>query len=152
VLIDATSERFWAAETRDGIQALCHVGLVVSSETTDYLGERMKVKTYLGNIAVASIDDKMAALPSAREVREDFRLVRRFKGGFDNAVDNAGNHGDMFDAYKLTLHGFLTDYLVCEAFAVQVGERACEPRGTDPSRMTTRSVDDDNFQPQFLRA
>jgi hypothetical protein len=151
VLIDATSERFWAAETRDALHHLCPVELVVSSETITHMGETMKVKTYLGNIAVASIDDKMAARPPAREVREDFRLVRRFKGGFDNVVDNAGNHGDMFDGYKLTIHGFLTDFTECEAFAVQVGERTCEPRGADPTRMTLSPVDNDFDQPTILR-
>ena len=150
-LIDATSERFWAAETRDALHALCPVALVVSSETTEYMGETMRVKTYLGNIAVASVDDQMAALPPAREVREDFRLVRRFKGGFDNIVDKAGNHGDMFDAYKLTIHGFLTDFLECEAEAVQVGMRSSQPRNFDPTRMTLRPGDDDELTQERLQ-
>ena len=151
VLIDATSERFWAAETRDAIAHLCHVALVVSSENIEHMGETMKVKTYLGNIAVASIDDKIAALPAAREVREDFRLVRRFKGGFDNSVDNAGNHGDMFDAYKLTVHGFLTDYLACEAEAVPLGWRTARPGGRRGSgdRMPMRPDDDDDHYTGF---
>lgn len=130
--IDATSERFWAAETRDALADICPVDLVVSSERTEYLGESMTWKTYLGSLAVAAIDDRQSALPAAKACRDDFRLVRRFRGGFDNLLDNAGNHGDTFDGYKLSIHSLLVDAGATEAFAVQVGG-AVPVAGRNPS-------------------
>lgn len=119
--IDATGERFWAAETRDAIEAVCPVELVVSSERTEHKGESMTFKTFLGNLAVGAIEDRQAALPPAKACRDDFRLVRRFRGGFDNILDNAGNHADTFDAFKLSLHGLTCPALRSEASAVRLG-------------------------------
>lgn len=131
--IDATSERFWAAETRTAIQneSICPVNLIVSSETIEHLNETMTFKTYLGNITIGVIEDKQAAIPPDKETRDDFRLVRRFKGGFDNQLDNAGNHGDLFDAYKLAIYGHLMEVIfIAEAAAVAVGNHSSEAHNT----------------------
>lgn len=120
VCIDATSERFWAAETKAALEPATHVELIVNSERTEHLGESMTMKTYLGNIIVNAIDDRTVALPPDKAVKDDFRLVRRMKGGFDNQLDNAGHHGDTFDATKNALHGLLLPVTECHAEAVQV--------------------------------
>lgn len=122
VAIDATSERYWAAETKAELEGLTDVLLVVSSEQIEHNGESMTLKTYLGNIGVAAIDDRSAALPPDKSLRDDFRLVRRFRGGFDNQQDNAGHHGDTFDGFKLSVYALLQPPGLCEAEAVQVGQ------------------------------
>lgn len=143
LVIDATSERFWAAEVKEELGALTHVELVVNSERTEYLGESMTFKTYLGNLAVNAIEDRQAALPPDKELKDDFRLVRRFKGGFDNMLDGAGHHGDTFDAFKNSIHGLLVPVGECEAEAVGVGGHAALPG--NPSRMRdTPSRDGDD--------
>ena len=123
LVIDATSERFWAAETKDSFEPQTHVELIVNSERTTYLDESMTFKTYLGNILTNAIEDRSMALPAAKGVKDDFRLVRRFRGGFDNMLDNAGHHGDTFDSTKNALHGLLIPVTECFAEAVRTNER-----------------------------
>jgi hypothetical protein len=106
--IDASNERFFAKQLRDTVGRHCPVELVVSSETITVGTVEMPTKTYLGNLVVNALDDARLALPADRPVRQDFRLVRRARGGFDNEVDGSGNHGDTFDSTKLSLHGWMT--------------------------------------------
>ncbi len=108
LVIDATNERFYARQVRDELARHCPVELVVSSENITVGTVEMPVKTYLGNLVVNALNDVQLALPPAREVRQDFRLVRKVRGRFDNEVDGSGNHGDTFDSTKLSLHGWLT--------------------------------------------
>lgn len=108
LVIDASNERFYARQVRDELSTYCSVELVVSSENITVGADEMPVKTYLGNLVVNALDDGRLVLPSAREVRQDFRLVRKARGRFDNEVDGSGNHGDTFDSTKLALHGWLT--------------------------------------------
>lgn len=139
VVIDATSEKYWAAETRQELRLLCPVLLVTSSEREEVNGENVLVKTALGAQAVTTFDDGLAAVPGDKEVKDDFRLPRKYKGGYDNEVDDFGNHGDMFDAYKLALRGHMTDCLETAAEAVQVGAaRVALDSDSRPDRMPMR--------------
>jgi hypothetical protein len=106
--IDASNERFFAKAIRDEFSRYCPVLLVVSSETITIGTVDLLTKTYLGNLIVGVLDDAKLALPAAKEVRNDFRLVRKVRGGFDAEVDGSGNHADTFDSTKLSLHGWLT--------------------------------------------
>lgn len=108
LVIDASNERFYARQVRDEFSRFCPVELVVSSENIKIGAEEMPVKTYLGNLVVNALDDARLVLPPHREVRQDFRLVRKARGRFDNEVDGSGNHGDTFDSTKLSVHGWLT--------------------------------------------
>ena len=136
LVLDATSERYWCAETKAELEPLCEVVLVVASERTEHQGESMTWKTFLGNLAVAAIEDRRAALPPARALRDDFRLVKRSKGGFDNAMDNAGHHGDTFDGWKNSLWGLLVPVGECEAEAVAVGHPSAAALPGRTNRMT----------------
>ncbi len=136
LVLDATSERYWCAETKAELEPLCEVVLVVASERTEHQGESMTWKTFLGNLAVAAIEDRRAALPPARGLRDDFRLVKRSKGGFDNAMDNAGHHGDTFDGWKNSLWGLLVPVGECEAEAVAVGHPSAAALPGRTNRMT----------------
>jgi hypothetical protein len=106
--IDATNERYFATDVRRELGRLCAIELIISSERITYQGAEILVKTYLGNLVVNALEEGQLALPPDRWVREDFRLVRRVKGGFDADVDGSGNHGDTFDSTKLALHGWMT--------------------------------------------
>ena len=139
--IDATSERFWAAETRTAIEHICQVELVVASETIEYEGSMVNFKSYTGNLAVNAIEDRQSALPPAKACRDDFRLVRRFRGGFDNLQDNAGHHGDSFDAYKLSLYGLIVDSAAVRIEATKVGQGTASP-APSPDRMPMRPPPD----------
>lgn len=108
LVVDASNERFFAARVRNELSRYCPVRLVVSSENIKVGTDTMPMKTYLGNLVVNALDEGRLALSSAREVRTDFRLVRKSRGRFDNEVDGSGNHGDTFDSVKLGMHGWLT--------------------------------------------
>ena len=138
LVLDATSERYWCAETKAELEPLCEVVLVVASERTEHQGESMTWKTFLGNIAVGAIEDRRAALPPARALRDDFRLVKRSKGGFDNAMDNAGHHGDTFDGWKNSLWGLLVPIATGEAEAVGVWRSPDGRASTRPDRLADR--------------
>ena len=120
--IDASSEVYWATEVREMLEGVCEVILVKNSERIDFMGERILYKTYLGLLLVNAIDEGLVDVPDAPEVKEDFRLVKKMKGGFDNAVDSAtGRHGDLFDGTKLSIHALTAPVGECAAEAVPVG-------------------------------
>ena len=137
LVIDATSERFWAAETKTAIEPVCQVELVVASESLEYEGSTISYKSYTGNLGVNAIDDRQAGLPPDKECRDDFRLVRRFRGGFDNLLDNAGHHGDSFDAWKLSIYGLIVDSTAVRIEAAKVGQGYSD-RAALPDRMSMR--------------
>ena len=151
--IDATSEVYWATEVREELEGVCDVLLVKNSERLDFMGERVLYKTYLGNLLVNAIDEGMVDLPNAAEVKDDFRLVKKMKGGFDNALDSAtGRHGDLFDGAKLSIHALIEGAAEVQADAVQVGPRAASPirhsssvirHSSFPSRLTMLPPHDD---------
>ena len=134
--IDATNERFWCGEVRGELGAKTNVLLMVSSEKTKYLGEEMTIKTYLGNFAVNAFEDRKVAVPNHAQIKNDMRLVRRVRGGFDNALDNAGNHGDTFDAFKLSMHAIHDDSGTVDAHAVDVRGTAASVTAQSPDTLT----------------
>lgn len=137
--IDATSEVYWATEVREELEGVCDVILVKNSERTEVMGERVLFKTYLGQLLVNAIDEDHVDLPKSPEVKDDFRLVKKMKGGFDNALDSAtGRHGDLFDGTKLSVHALVEGTEEAKADAVQVGARAATPttHASYPQRMS----------------
>lgn len=129
LILDATSERYWCAETATDLASICPVILIVNSERIIYEDQSMTYKSYLGNLAVNALEDYKSALPPTKDCKDDFRLVKRYRGGFDNDEDNSGNHGDTFDAYKNSIYGFLCDLGTVEATAVSTNPYAsADPR------------------------
>ena len=94
----ATNERFYAAGLRRELAGLVPVEAVIESEATQYLGERMLVKSYLGNQFVNTIDDGYLPLPDASWLKADIRQVERVAGSFAAEPDENGNHADGFCA------------------------------------------------------
>jgi len=119
--VDATSERFFAADVKKRLSALVPVDLVVSSESIDYLGETMSVKAFLGNQLINEMEDGHVLLPDEVWVKDDFRLVKRDRGSFVTDLDASGGHGDVFDAVKLGLHAVKGPGGPAAASAAQVG-------------------------------
>ncbi|MDR1281836.1 MAG: hypothetical protein LBK99_13585 [Opitutaceae bacterium] len=106
--IDATSERFFAAQLRREFAGIVPVELVVSSETIEHMGESMSVKSYLGNLFINTIEDGYLALPSCEWIKTDIRLVSRDRGSFASTIAEDGGHGDVFDGGKLALHALMS--------------------------------------------
>jgi hypothetical protein len=137
LVIDATSEKFWAAEVKRDFARFCPVELMVSSEKISYKGEDVLVKAYLGNLLINVFDDGNILLPGPRWIKDDFRLVMRERGSFNNLLDAAGNHGDTFDSTKNALHGLIKPGGPVEAAAVQRGDYYA-PATARPGRLTLR--------------
>jgi hypothetical protein len=104
VCVDATSERYGAAELARRLRGLVPVAQIVASEGTEYRGQKMKFKEYQTNLYLHQIDDGRLALPDEQWVEDDARQVKTERGLFYADVDEEGNHADAFDATKQALH------------------------------------------------
>jgi len=127
ICIDATSERFFSADLKAKLSGRAVVEPVVSSESIEYLGQKMSVKSYLGNLFVNTIDDGHLWLPSESWMEKDIRSVKSERGSFEADVDEDGNHADCFDSIKLALHALITNGGPAEASAVSVGGLSRRP-------------------------
>ena len=119
--IDATNERFFASQLKRELAGLVTSELVIASEATEYLGQRMNFKTYLGNLLINTMEDGYLALPAERFVQTDFRLVVRDRGTFDADVNEEGQHADCFSATELSLHGLVSKGGPTQAEGARVG-------------------------------
>ena len=137
--IDATSERYFAADLRRDLSGRIPVDLVVASEATEYMGEKMIFKQYLGNLLVNTIEDGYLALPKENWIQKDFRSVIRDRGTFEAEVDEDGRHGDCFDAVKLSLHALIVPGGPVQVSAAQVGSY-----GTGKTNAKSRARPDPN--------
>lgn len=111
--VDASNERFFAQQIRREFGSDCPVLLIAGGEIPleqQHLPprERQTYKTMLGNLLVNHLDDNLVDLPADRWVKDDWRLVVRQKGGFDNRVDSSGHHADTFDASKIAAYCLTT--------------------------------------------
>ena len=157
VAIDATSEVYWATEVREELEGVCDVILVKNSEKLDVMGERVLYKTYLGQLLVNAIDESQIDVPNDFNVKDDFRLVKKMKGGFDNSLDAAtGRHGDLFDGTKLSLHAIIEGTEEAKADAVQIGARVASiserAASAAPSRLTMLPPPDDDSPSPILNS
>lgn len=105
--IDGSNERYYAATVAARLRHLLPVEIVVGSESVEHRGQTLSMKDYLGSLAVSVLEDGKGILPKDKWVETDFRLVKKRKGHFDNDLDSSGNHGDTFDAYKLSLKALI---------------------------------------------
>lgn len=103
--VDATNERYFAAQVQREFAALVPVELVVASETVEKPGEEKITKKALhGNALANDINENRATLPPERYIKDDFRRVKRDRGSFSCEMGEHGEHGDTFDSTKLALH------------------------------------------------
>ena len=102
--IDATNERYFAADTRKALRGLCPVDLVIMSEAIQVPGaEKMTIKQHLAGQLISLAEDNRLWLPPERYIKVDFRLVKRTRGTYDNTLGPNGEHGDTFDSAKLAV-------------------------------------------------
>jgi len=104
--IDATNERYWANSIRAELHGEVPILLTVGSETVKKPGmeESMTLKQYMGKKVTDTLEDNCLTLPPDRYIKDDFRLVKKKKGSFDNELDADGKHGDTFDAVKQSIY------------------------------------------------
>ncbi|MBE6413208.1 MAG: hypothetical protein E7035_01485 [Verrucomicrobiaceae bacterium] len=122
VCVDATSERWFAKILKQSLQDLdvpCE--LVDSSSSTEYLGEKMNFKCFLGNQLCADFEEGRIAIPNEEFAKVHIRQVYRTKGTFAADVDTTGNHADFFDAMKLARYAVSSAEFSAEAQAISFG-------------------------------
>lgn len=71
--VDATSERFFAAQLQKDFRGKLPVELVNSAEATTYLGERMNFKAYLGNLLASTFEGGYIAIADEKWLSNDLR-------------------------------------------------------------------------------
>jgi hypothetical protein len=104
-VIDASSERYYAANVRTVFQRRCPVELVGGNQKLAFRGEELDAKTLLGNMYAAGLEDGLILLPAGEWIELDHRLVKRDGGRFVTDLGPNGEHGDTFDSGKLAYWG-----------------------------------------------
>ena len=103
--LDASTERYFAEETRDELAALIPVQLVINGAAVEPLPagyvDRINYKTWLGDVYSAAINDGRYACPSAEYFKQDHRLTVKSGGNYACDPQPDGKHGDTFDSGKL---------------------------------------------------
>lgn len=134
LVIDASSERYYAADIRTHLRARCPVELVAGNQKLDFRGETLDAKTLLGNMYVSAIEDALLLLPAGEWIEFDHRLVKVESGRFVTDLGPAGEHGDTFDSGKLALWGLHSGGPVA-AHATPVGTAAASSSASASSLM-----------------
>jgi hypothetical protein len=100
--VDATSERYFAEGLKKRLLGKVPVELIVQSVSVERPGsEPVSMKTHLGDVYVALLDDNQLTLPPERYVKDDHRMVRKDRGSYVCEPAADGKHGDTFDSGKL---------------------------------------------------
>ena len=101
--IDATSEKFFAADVEKHFVGKLLVAKVVASENYEYKGTKMLYKVFCGNLLVNRFTDGLIGTPKCDWLEKDFRSVQRAAGSFTAEVGEDGGHADCFDGVKLSV-------------------------------------------------
>lgn len=118
--IDASSEKYFAADMRTFLRARVATELVAGGQKLEFRGEALDAKTLLGNMYSSALEDGLIFLPAGEWIEFDHRLVKREAGRFVTDLGPAGEHGDTFDAGKLAYWGLHSSGSP-QAHAAQVG-------------------------------
>lgn len=105
-VIDASSERYYAADMKTFLAKRCSVELVGGNQKLAFRGEELDAKTLLGNMYSSALEDGLILLPSGDWIELDIRLVGKEAGRFVTALGPGGEHGEVFDSGKLAYWGF----------------------------------------------
>lgn len=127
LVIDASSEKYYAADVRTAFVRRCAVELVSGNQKLKFRGEEMDAKSLLGNMYCAALEDGLLLLPAGEWIEMDHRLVKREAGRFVTDLGPGGEHGETFDGGKLAFWGLQGGGPV-QAHAVPVGSMG----GRDP--------------------
>lgn len=124
--IDASSEKYFAADMRTFLRSRLPVDLIAGNQTLKFRGEEMDAKTLLGNMYCSALEDNLILLPAGSFIELDHRLVKREAGRFVTELGPSGEHGDTFDSGKLAYWG-IQNSGTTRAHAAQVGTGAGNP-------------------------
>lgn len=108
LVIDASNEKYFAADIRTFFRSRCPVELVAGGQKLTFRGESLDAKSLLGNMYVSAIEDALLLLPAGDWIEFDHRLVKVEAGRFVTDLGPTGEHGDTFDAGKLAYWGLNT--------------------------------------------
>lgn len=131
--IDASSEKYYAADMRTFVRLRCPVELVAGGEKLKFRGEEMDAKTLLGNMYCSAMEDGLILLPAGEWIELDHRLVKREAGRFVTDLGPSGEHGDTFDAGKLAYWGLQSGSGSAKAEAAAVGSGSIAGNGNSHS-------------------
>lgn len=120
--IDASSERYFAADIRTHFMGRMATELIAGNQKLEWRGETLDSKTLLGNMYVSALEDGFITLPAGEWIEVDHRLVMREAGGFKTLLGPNGEHGDTFDAGKLAYWGLHSSSGTVRADPLQVGD------------------------------
>lgn len=120
LVIDASNEKYFAADMRTFLRARLAVDLVAGGQKLSFRGEDLDAKTLLGNMYSSAIEDGLLLLPAGEWIEYDHRLVKREAGRFVTDLGKNGEHGDTFDGGKLAYWGLQSGGSP-QAEAAQVG-------------------------------
>lgn len=126
LVIDSSNEKYYAADVRTFFRARCPVELVAGGQKLTFRGESLDAKSLLGNMYVSAIEDALLLLPAGEWIEFDHRLVKVEAGRFVTDLGPGGEHGDTFDAGKLSYWG-LNSGGSTRAHATQVGTGVASP-------------------------
>jgi hypothetical protein len=105
LVIDASSEKYYAADMRTFVKKRCGVELIAGGQKLKFRNEVMDSKTLLGNMYSAAMEDGFILLPAGSWIELDLRLVKRDGGRFVTDLGPGGEHGEVFDSGKLAYWG-----------------------------------------------
>lgn len=133
VCIDASSERYFAEETRQDLAGLVPVELVINGSKVEPMPagyeDPTNYKTYLGDLYCASINDNRCVLPPETYFKKDHRQVVKDRGTYSCEVDHDGGHGDTFDSGKLAHYGLTAQGASAACSRVDRSEGGSRRRG-----------------------
>jgi hypothetical protein len=108
LVIDASSEKYFAADMRAFIRKRCAVELVSGNQKLKFRNEEMDAKSLLGNMYASALEDGFILLPAGAWLEMDLRLVKRENGRFTTDLGPGGEHGEVFDSGKQAYWGLQT--------------------------------------------
>ena len=121
--IDASNERLAAEETKDDLQPLIPVELVIAGTSIQPPGyeEPINYKTYQGDLYSTTINENKLSLPSDPYIKTDHRMVMKDQGRYVCTPDADGKHGDTFDSGKQALYALLSTAGLTTMAGVAIG-------------------------------
>jgi hypothetical protein len=145
VHVDASNERFFAADLRNALAGLVRCDLAVFGTNVMYRGESLTLKARACARVEMAAQDNRLRLPAADWVRRDLRQMVKEAGRYEAAVEADGSHADFFIALALALDA-LDSTGPADAIAVPLSARP-RVRGWDDDEAA-----DDEWTPESVSA
>lgn len=141
VNLDASNERFFAAEVRKALSRLVRVQLSVLGSKVQYRGESMTLKTRACARVEMAAQDNRLRLPRATWIQRDLRQMTKEAGTYTAAVEADGSHADFYIALALAIDA-LDDTGPAEADAAPIGSLS----GRTRSRFNITAEEEDDLE------